>query len=291
VCDKYPGSHWISHFERLAGLENLRVISGKQAYQEILDKQVNPKDVLVVQEQVNEYGQKCINENAVASLVMCLESPLYDPFFYDRLPEIKKLFKSSLLFGSLGTHKAYFPSFDEHGTRTLIPFEERTKHVCIVASNKHYSMFQNVRQNALRSQAFSNAIQNQLQDDRYRLIMTMKADIYGKGWGAKGVEIPPGEKVSKLREYQYSICIENIAMDGYVTEKIIECLVAGNIPIYRGAPDISSFVPKCCYDSISCPTEDPNQMIRDGQTFLDSSDGKRFSYQSFAKTVMDCILG
>jgi hypothetical protein len=40
-------------------------------------------------------------------------------------------------------------------------------------------------------------------------------------------------------------------MDGYVTEKIFDCLYAGTIPLYLGAGDISSYVPAeafidCC---------------------------------------------
>jgi hypothetical protein len=32
-------------------------------------------------------------------------------------------------------------------------------------------------------------------------------------------------------------------MDGYITEKIFDCLYAGTIPLYLGAPDILKYVP------------------------------------------------
>lgn len=41
-------------------------------------------------------------------------------------------------------------------------------------------------------------------------------------------------KLNYLQEYKFNICPENSASDGYVTEKIIESLLAGCIPIYNG---------------------------------------------------------
>ena len=38
-------------------------------------------------------------------------------------------------------------------------------------------------------------------------------------------------------------------MQGWVTEKIFDCLVAGTIPVYLGAPDIDEWVdPECFVD-------------------------------------------
>lgn len=37
--------------------------------------------------------------------------------------------------------------------------------------------------------------------------------------------------------------LENTAFPGYVTEKIFDCFRAGCIPVYRGAPDITSLIP------------------------------------------------
>lgn len=50
-------------------------------------------------------------------------------------------------------------------------------------------------------------------------------------------------KVDIFREYKFCICIENSVARSYVTEKIYDGLVAGCLPIYFGAPDISYFVP------------------------------------------------
>jgi hypothetical protein len=43
------------------------------------------------------------------------------------------------------------------------------------------------------------------------------------------------------RGYVFAVAIENEGIDGYVTEKLINPLLAGCIPIYWGAPDVSNY--------------------------------------------------
>ena len=60
---------------------------------------------------------------------------------------------------------------------------------------------------------------------------------------------PVESKSSTLSRYAFAICFENMAMQGWVTEKIFDCLVAGTIPVYLGAPDIEDCVdPECFVD-------------------------------------------
>lgn len=54
-------------------------------------------------------------------------------------------------------------------------------------------------------------------------------------------------KYEVLSRYRFSLCFENMAMEGYVTEKIFDCLYAGTIPLYLGAPDIDQLVPETTY--------------------------------------------
>jgi hypothetical protein len=49
--------------------------------------------------------------------------------------------------------------------------------------------------------------------------------------------------VSVLSGYRFALCFENTAFPGYVTEKIFDCFRAGCIPVYLGAPDITSLIP------------------------------------------------
>jgi alpha(1,3/1,4) fucosyltransferase len=49
-------------------------------------------------------------------------------------------------------------------------------------------------------------------------------------------------KSDTLCRYTFAICFENMVMQGWVTEKVFDCLVAGTIPVYLGAPDIERWV-------------------------------------------------
>lgn len=55
-------------------------------------------------------------------------------------------------------------------------------------------------------------------------------------------------KQEVLLQYKFCICYENVQqLPGYVTEKIFDCLLAGCIPVYWGAPNISDYIPSDCY--------------------------------------------
>ena len=51
-----------------------------------------------------------------------------------------------------------------------------------------------------------------------------------------------------LKNSRFSIVYENIkGLKGYITEKIFDAFVAGNVPVYWGAEDIDNYIPKECF--------------------------------------------
>lgn len=52
------------------------------------------------------------------------------------------------------------------------------------------------------------------------------------------------DKYATLSKYKFAICYESMGIEGFVSEKIFDCFVAGTIPIYLGAKDIEKYVPK-----------------------------------------------
>ncbi len=48
-------------------------------------------------------------------------------------------------------------------------------------------------------------------------------------------------KIEGLQDYRFSIVIENVKIDYYFTEKLIDCFITGVIPIYWGCPAIHKF--------------------------------------------------
>ena len=91
-------------------------------------------------------------------------------------------------------------------------------------------------------------------------------DIFGNGWGRlqlrsplasaywalnlrfSGIEVTsPKKKHDVYSRYEFALCFENMAMLGYITEKIFDALFSGCIPIYWGAPDITDYIPSDCF--------------------------------------------
>jgi hypothetical protein len=92
----------------------------------------------------------------------------------------------------------------------------KTKNVSIIASGKNITIG-----HRLRHQIISN-FRNDI-------------DVYGRGY--KSVD----NKIEALKDYRFSIVIENVKKDYYFTEKLIDSFMTGTVPIYYGCPSISDF--------------------------------------------------
>jgi hypothetical protein len=90
-----------------------------------------------------------------------------------------------------------------------------------------------------------------------KLSSLIKFDAYGGG-GIKsfvgssyqGPVIPFKNKEDGIKDYKYSIALENSSQLNYFTEKIIDCLLMWTIPIYWGCPNISDFFPQHSFYNI-----------------------------------------
>lgn len=88
--------------------------------------------------------------------------------------------------------------------------------------------------------------------------------LYGRGWnkpkkrsiqerffGFKTYTTYKGEvadKIEVLSHFKYCICFENLTnVNGFITEKIVDCFKARCVPIYWGADDITRYIPKTCF--------------------------------------------
>ncbi len=109
--------------------------------------------------------------------------------------------------------------------------------------------------------------------------------------------------VDTLGRYTFSICFENMVMEGWVTEKIFHNLRAGTIPVYLGASDIERWVwPECFidmrqfsgYDELRAflhalsPTEIETYR-QAGREYFDSAEFRPFSKHAFADTFEEIV--
>ncbi|KAJ3677014.1 hypothetical protein LUZ60_002738 [Juncus effusus] len=68
----------------------------------------------------------------------------------------------------------------------------------------------------------------------------VEIDSYGSCHNNKNGRV---DKVQTLKRYKFSLAFENSNEEDYVTEKFFQSLVAGNIPVVIGAPNILEFAP------------------------------------------------
>ncbi len=83
-----------------------------------------------------------------------------------------------------------------------------------------------------------------------------QVDVYGRGW-PKDLPNYRGVCMSKadvLRRYRFALVFENQRQPGYVTEKFLDCLLDGTVPIYWGDPTLESRLPA----AMLYPVEDEN---------------------------------
>ena len=116
---------------------------------------------------------------------------------------------------------------------------------------------------------------------------------------------PCDDKHELLSRYKFTIAYENTAYPGYVTEKVIDAMVAGSVPVYMGAPDIVDHMPAEAFidaqtlsypETIAAHMEQMTEsqaavMIDSGQKFLRSSQGQRYTYEGFGEWVVSLMRG
>jgi hypothetical protein len=77
------------------------------------------------------------------------------------------------------------------------------------------------------------------------LMSYIRVDSYGK-WRPNRVLANDSGRETKLdtiARYKFTLAFENSLSKDYVSEKIFDPLIAGSVPVYKGAPNIVDFVP------------------------------------------------
>lgn len=106
----------------------------------------------------------------------------------------------------------YGASWIDEKDRKIYP---KSKLTCIISSFKKVTLSHNLR---------------------HKIIEKIKnIDVYGNGYH------PIENKVDVLRDYMFSISVENQKMDFFFSEKLLDCFLTGTIPVYYGCPSISRF--------------------------------------------------
>jgi hypothetical protein len=226
-----------------------------------------------------------------------------------------------------------FPSYWRDQFPVAVSWPQR-RHAVLVAANKYWCERKWARLNstkdALRilrhgirkrlSPTYQSCRHLQLHDMRldllYVLGMRYQVEVFGRGWDDTGnmprhhaerlaainsvFRGPCGNKHELLSRYKFTIAFENTEYPGYVTEKVIDAMVAASVPVYLGAPDIADQLPAEAFidargfnspEAIAAhleqiPESKAEAMIAAGQRFLRSPAGQRHTYEGFAEWIV-----
>lgn len=303
-----------------------------RAAQEKQRADVHTADFLMVQdnrEHASDYYSLGVLDNYRALLnradvrlkaFVIFEPPVVDPRLYEALPELTAAFERVYVHNTTGDgyslegvdtsklRQLYWPQPRDDVIKIYWERTERLDRIVVVNGNH-----------------IPRKVPNELYSKRIEAMASLAqmgvVDLYGRGWAKWWsrasmwlpywkhrktlMSIYKGTCQSKyevLSQYKFSLCFENMAMKGYVTEKIFDCLYAGTVPLYLGATDISDLVPESAY--IDCrrfsswvkmqefvariTDEQLHAMRHAGSAFLCSAQGKKY-YNSLLG-IFECSL-
>ena len=75
------------------------------------------------------------------------------------------------------------------------------------------------------------------------------------------------ELLKVFNQYKFIICCENSNTNGYITEKIFNVFCSRSIPIYNGAPDISTYINNKAYIGFDSTTNEA-QLLKKIRLYL-----------------------
>ncbi len=161
----------------------------------------------------------CTSEIKIALL---MESPGVFPERYRHIQEVNNKFDLVLTFDyDLLLKKENYREYYLGGTWIKSEDQKvynKTKDISMIASKKQVT-----EGHKLRHEIYSNFL---------------NIDFFG---GIGGEHNKIDYKLEGLKDYHFSIAIENCQKNFYFTEKLLDCFLTGTIPVYYGCPYIGNY--------------------------------------------------
>lgn len=257
---------------------------------------------------LDNYAQLKSRKNVNLRAFIIFEPPVVDPRLYETLPDLTATFERVYVHNTVGDgyslkgvdcsrlRKLYWPQPQREVLADFWQRRDRLRRMVMINGNHKPTSF--------NQELYSRRIEALAALARFGSV-----DLYGRGWERwwsrnsmwlpywrnRGVlmSIYKGACQSKyevLSQYAFALCFENMVMEGYITEKIFDCLYAGTIPIYFGAKDIADLIPEGAYidfrkfsswqemhDKImTMPVESISEMREAGRRFIQSEQGMKY---------------
>lgn len=273
----------------------------------------------------------------------CLESPLVADRAYRRLPRIAEEAAHVVTFpgaqGLLPQHRAEFhpvlwpscptppaeePRWNDRDFLTMVNSNKEARPVLAAIDTRDpYVTLRRITASTLSAiRATTGAWRV---PDLYReriaalrhFARSKDFSLYGVGWDRRIPGVgrrdarailrssrgPVKDKADVLRRHRFVLAIENTSFPGYISEKLLDCLFAGSIPVYLGAPDISQYIPRevfvdlrqfSSYGAVekylrSMTRQESDERLLAAREFIHSEDFRLFEADYFADVVTNAV--
>ena len=125
------------------------------------------------------------------------------------------------LLNRVGRRGRFYPFGGCWVNRSSYGLKEKSKNICMVYSNKNYTTGHNLR----------HKIAN---------LFGEKIETFGSGCG-RSFDETQDEMTRVLSPYRFCVTVENTKNDYYFSEKLLNAIACGCVPVYWGARNISEF--------------------------------------------------
>ena len=237
-----------------------------------LEMENKPKSAfLFARDMITKNTYKFIKMGLRPIVLYALENPLYACDFYFNLQKYVNYFENVFTFRSLRDsvypkkkfNQAFYPI--PYGAGDICGSFKNRKFLTMISGNHvihplrrlYVRIFQKIK-------PIPTLVNRDLYLDRLMALEYFSKyddfDLWGRDWNKsvkyfrkygqfikKSYRGITEDKFETLKSYKFSICFENCIMGGWITEKIFDTMVAGSIPIYWGAPDVTDYIPKNCF--------------------------------------------
>jgi alpha(1,3/1,4) fucosyltransferase len=276
--------------------------------------------------------------DVVLSGFFALECPIVEPSLYRALPRVARAFRRVFSWSDSASLQRFTGS-----ALTLTPcrwpqsFDDVHEAIWAGTDRKFLTM---INANKLPRIYWQELYTERMRAVEF-FSRTGEIDLYGKGWDGPSMRVgktwvpwtvkrpwldlqrrwqqmrpPPllvaarsvykgaaASKADVLGSYTFALCFENCILKGWITEKIFDCLFAGTVPVYWGAPEIAEVVPADCfidmrqftgYDDLrkflrSLSGEAIARYRRCGREFLQSASYRPFSMEAFTGHFVEML--
>jgi alpha(1,3/1,4) fucosyltransferase len=329
-CSQVIGASWMAIIHQMLLEENITV----ELADDYIKQGVFSTEDVFISESKTRNTDFLLQTSAKPLIIYSGESPNVDWKFYTFLKKYTRRYNYAIVFSGARDYvhpsttylPLYWPTNESVQFGKIIPKDKR---LVMIASNKkqHSSLNQSFGKDLLKRITFKFLIKTvpslKLKDLYSFRMKTIKYfsniswfHLYGKDW-EKVQFLTYDEKIAidklnpkqikdkhqLLCAYTFAICFENCVYPGYITEKIFDCFLAGCIPIYYGAPDISDFIPRNTFinleefeslndleNYISTMADEKIEEYRNNiNMFLHSNEYIKYTGMYFAQTLYKCI--